>query len=279
MRLGQRRPHRRDDRSEPGLPQREDVGVSLDDDRAILLRDLRAGSVEAVEEVALAEELALGRVDVLRLQRVVVVELARLEAAHAAARVGEREDDPALEVVVAAAVREADREELLLRVALLPRAAGELAAAGRVADAELAADLLAEAARREVLARGRADVGVPQHTPVELGGALEQRAQPLVARALTLVLGRALLVLELDVEPPREHFDRVDEVDAVPLHEERDRVAALAAAEALERAARGRDREARRALLVEGTQPLVRAARLSQPHRLLDDAERFPSPP
>ena len=76
--------------------------------RAVLARDRLPSGVEPVEEIALAEQLALGRVDVLRLQRVVIVEFPRLEAADAAARVGEREDDAALEVVVAAAVREPD---------------------------------------------------------------------------------------------------------------------------------------------------------------------------
>ena len=108
--------------SEPGLPERDHVGVPLDDDGAILARDRLPCSVEPVEEIALAEQLALGRVDVLRLQRVVVVELPRLETTHPAARVGERKDDAALEVVVAAAVREPDREQLLLRIALLQRA-------------------------------------------------------------------------------------------------------------------------------------------------------------
>jgi hypothetical protein len=101
LRVGQRRPHRRDDRLEAGLPEREHVGVPLDDDGAVLLRDRAARAVEPVEERALAEELALGGVLVLRL--ILGGELARLEAEDAAARVGDREDDPPLEVVAAAA--------------------------------------------------------------------------------------------------------------------------------------------------------------------------------
>ena len=58
--LGQRRPHRRDDRLEPGLPQRDHVGVPLDDDRPLLLRDRRPRQVEPVEDRRLVEELALG---------------------------------------------------------------------------------------------------------------------------------------------------------------------------------------------------------------------------
>ena len=126
--LGQRRAHRRDDGLEARLPQREHVGVPLDDDRAVLLRDRLARGVEPVEQVALLEELALRRVHVLRRQRIVVVELARLEAAHRAARVREREDEPPREVVVAAAIDEPAGEQIFLREALLRARAGSASA-------------------------------------------------------------------------------------------------------------------------------------------------------
>ena len=113
--LGQRRAHRGDDRLEPRLPERDHVGVALDDDGAVLLRDRGPGEVEPVEDVALLEQLALGRVDVLALERVVVVELPRLEADHPAARVREREHQPRREVVVAALVGEARSAQLAPR--------------------------------------------------------------------------------------------------------------------------------------------------------------------
>ena len=147
-----------------GLPQREHVGVPLDDDRPVLARDRLPRRVEPVEEVALAEQLALRRVDVLRLQRIVVVELPRLEAAHAAARIGEREDDAPVEVVVAAAVGEPDRPQLIVRVALLQRTRGEPRPARGIAEPELAADLLAELAGGEILARAGAGLGFPEHS-------------------------------------------------------------------------------------------------------------------
>ena len=272
-RLGERRPHRRDDRCEAGLPQREHVGVPLDDDAPVLARDRLPRGVEPVEEVAFAEQLALGRVDVLRLQRIVVVELPRLEATDAAARVGEREDDAPVEVVVTAAVRKPDRAELVLGIALLQRAGPEPRPAGRVTEPKLTADLLAELTGGEVVARRSTRLRLPEHACVELGRPLEQRAQPLVAAALLLLLGRRLLVFELDPEPSREQLDRADEVEVLGLLDEGDRVAALATAEALERAAGGRDGEARRPLGVEGTEALVRAPRLAETDDVLDDRE------
>ena len=153
--------HRGDNRCEAGLAQREHVGVPLDDDPAVLARDRLPRGVEPVEEVTLPEQLALRRVDVLRLQRVVVVQLPRLEPPHAAARVGEREDDTPVEVVVAAAVGEPDRPQLVLRVALLQRSGREPRPTRRIAEPELAADLLAELTGGEVLARPGAGVGLP----------------------------------------------------------------------------------------------------------------------
>ena len=58
--LGERGAHRGHDGLVAGLPQSEDVGVALDHDRTLLFRDRRSRLVEPVEEVALAEELALG---------------------------------------------------------------------------------------------------------------------------------------------------------------------------------------------------------------------------
>ena len=78
------------------------------------------------------------------------MEPARLKAEHAAARVGEREDEPALEVVAAAPARQAGGLELLGRVSLLAGLAGEGRSADREPEPELAADLL-------VAARGRRD--------------------------------------------------------------------------------------------------------------------------
>ena len=83
----------------------------------------------------------------------------------------------------------------------------------------------------------------------------------------------SLLVLDLHAEALRKLLDRADEVERVELRDERDRVAALAASEALVRAACRRHREARRPLLMERAEPLVRAARLAQPHVVLDERQ------
>src|SRR5207302_3226893 len=113
-------------------------------------------------EIALPEELALRGVHVLGVQRVVVVELARLEANHSSAGVGQREEQSAREVVVAAPVGEAGRGELGRCEPLLPGLSRECLAARGEAEPVLAADLLAQAAAGQVVARERACGRVPE---------------------------------------------------------------------------------------------------------------------
>src|SRR4029079_19726062 len=110
--LRERRSHRGDRCAPAPLMESEHVGIPLHDDRLILLGDRCPSAVEAVDDLALAKELALGRIDVLRLDRVVVVKAQRSKTEHAAARVREREDEAAGVVVVATAVDEARSHEL-----------------------------------------------------------------------------------------------------------------------------------------------------------------------
>ena len=169
------------------LPQGDHVRVALDDERPVLLRHRTAREVEPVQDVRLVEELALGRVDVLAAQRIVLAQLARLEADDPAARVGERKHQPPLEVVRAAPGDEAGPGELLGREPLLARLLRERRARGREAEPELATDFLAQSPRREVLLNGLAGVG-PQGPLVERRRLVEQRVEPLLALALRIGL-------------------------------------------------------------------------------------------
>ena len=95
--LGQRGAHRADRLGDPGLAQRDHVGVALDEHEPPGARRRRAREVGAVDERALVEQLGLRRVEVLGL--VVGRQRPRAEAEHVALRVGEREHDPPAEAV------------------------------------------------------------------------------------------------------------------------------------------------------------------------------------
>src|SRR5207247_32510 len=138
------------------------------------------------------EELRLGRVDVLRPERIVLVQPARLEAEHASARVGQRKEEPALEIVVATLPRQTGRAQLLEREPLLERLPGQRVAAEREAEPELAAALLAQAAAGEVVARRRARLRVPEDPAVVDGRILEQLVQSLAPPAVGLLPLRRL---------------------------------------------------------------------------------------
>src|SRR5262249_48415266 len=120
------------------------------------------------------------------------------------------------------------------------------------AEAELAADLWAERTAFEIGARRCAIVAVPEAALVVRGGLLEQ-CELLIAGAAPRLLGRrGLFVLEGNPEALGEPLDRADEVDALGLLDERDHVAALAAAETVVEPVDRVHGEARCALLVEG---------------------------
>ena len=137
----------------------------------------------------------------------------RLEADHAAARVGEREQEPPLEVVVAACTRQARRAQLVGGEALLARLAREQAASGREAEPKLAADLLAQTAPGEVVACERACLRVPQRALVERRRLVEQLVQALAPLAAHVLAWPGLLVLDRDAEALAEPLDRAGEVE------------------------------------------------------------------
>src|SRR5262249_12475345 len=128
--------------------------------------------------------------------------------------------------------------------------------ARRVADPERAQRLLGEAAVGQVPARGRCLLRLPQVALVEAGRALQQLQQPLARLA---ALGRArVLVLDgqLDADALGQRLHRADEVQALGLLDELERVAPDPAAEAVVDALVSIHAERRRALLVERAQAL-----------------------
>ena len=195
---------------------------------------------------------------------------ARAEAQHASADVGEREHDAPAEAVVGASVllgalREPGRVELGL---------GEPAAPGReqhavprargVADAELAQNLLAQAATLQVLARAPRLGRFPQVALVVGRGPRQQLQQPLAAAAALDLARVLLLALQLDPVAFGQQLQGAFEVHPFGLLHEREDVAGGLAAEAVVDLLAGIDPERRRALLVERAQPLV-AARTGAP--------------
>src|SRR5262249_10321015 len=141
------------------------------------------------------------------------------------------------------------------------------------AEAALAADLLREAPAREVLPRRRALGAAPEHALVVRGRLLEQRLEAVTVLPFRLDGPACLLVLERDPEAVCQPPERAGEVEVLGLAHERDEVAALVAAEAVEELVDGVHGHARRPLLVKDAAPEVPRARLLQLRPGADDVE------
>ena len=190
--------------------------------------------------------------------------------------VADREDHALAEPVVhpAAALARAGQAHLEQLpgsdLALAGQLPGHLVpAARRPAELVLLDRLIGEAAAAEVRERRGAGLGLHQHGVVEGDRRLEDLAQARVVRVLALGP-----LVDLDAGATGQRLERLGERQAVTLHQEREDVTVLAAAEAVPRVAGGRHDEARGLLAVERAQSLEGRARLLQldglPHHIRD---------
>ena len=112
--------------------------------------------------------------------------------------------------------------------------AQRVVAVGRPSDRELPGGVAVEATAPQVAARDPG-VGRLEQTPVvEVDRGLH-RLRANVGVALALLRERRVVVAQRDVGPRREPLDRADEVEMLDFANERDRIAALFAAEAVAR--------------------------------------------
>ncbi len=270
---------------EAELGQRDHVHIALGHQAIAGLADRAAGLEQAVQLMALVEDRGLGRVQVLGLA---LVQHPAAKADAFALDVADREHDPVAKAVVAlgrpgflARARwrflGRDHESGLdqLRALVVGQHGGQEAPAlGRIAQAEGLGDLPRQAAALEVVLRA---LGLAQLLVVAGGHLVEQ----VVERGLLLaLLGGAGALLRaqvflrhLQAGLLRQVLDRLDEADAGVLHQEADRVAMLAAAEAMEELLGRADAEGGRFLAVEGAQPHEVGATLLELHIATDDLD------
>ena len=109
---------RGDRRVDAGQMHGHHIGIAFDDYRLAFLHNRRFGKVDAVQHLCFAVQLRVGRVDVFRVDRVILVQLARAEAERAAGRIADRPRHAAAEIVIDAALALAGQarvEDFLLR--------------------------------------------------------------------------------------------------------------------------------------------------------------------
>jgi hypothetical protein len=240
--------------------QRDLIEIALHHDRATAPADRLERRREAVECLALAEDRALGRVQVLGL--LLGGDGTPPEAQHTTAHVLDREEHAASQPVVVTATL-APRDEARLLADL--EGCGGLAQEGNggVPGVRGEADL-------EALRRIRVDAPLAQ---VGAAGAAGRRQRLLVVPedggvGLEDLLGDATACAarfrHLDAAVLRQAAHRLHEGQVLGLHQEGERVSSLLTAEAVEALAVRIDVERRGLLVVERAEPFVAPARTLQ---------------
>src|SRR2546425_606912 len=271
LRGGEGRAQRRDRLGEAVLVGHEAVHVALDQQRAVLRLDRGAREVGGVEQVALDVERRLGGVEVLGL---LVAEGSAAERDDATLEVADREEEAAAEAIVdtrptLARDREPCGDEGVVRDLLGPHEARERVPTLRgQPQAEAACHLGVDAALSQVLlcpvARGLSElvhVEAPRelHRPEEVLAAVVARGAALLGERHARLLG--------------EGAHRLGERELVLTHQEAKRVAADAAAEAVEDPLLLIDHEGGGLLRVERAEALPVLAGLLQIHKPIHDVD------
>ena len=270
--LGDRRAERRHGVGEAGLGERDHVHVALGDDHRAALADRCPGERQAVQQLALVEQRRVGGVQILGPR---LAERAAAEADDPAAPVVDREHHPVAEAVEArAAVLGLDQEARLDRAGLavalgLERALERGAVGRRIAEPE------AEDGRAVEPAFGQIGRGLGALRALQAPGQpARRRLVDRVEGAIDRRLGVAGAARRRQAGQLGEAGDRLAEVQALERHDEVDRVAVLAAAEAVIEALGLGDRERGRLFLVERAQAQVLAAAAREPDVARDDLDQ-----
>ena len=278
----ERRPARRDGRLDPGLVERDHVGVPLNDQTPAGFHDLALRAVERVEHLGLLVDRALGRVQVLR--PILGAHLARAERDRVAGEVVDREHHASAETVdqpaVLAARAQAGVGDLLLGKSFPLEVGHEsVPLREREADLEQLQGLFGEPSLlQEVGARVGCFRRALQRLVV-VSRSLAVRIHEARAAAVRGPVGVGkLLVMEIHTGHLREPLDRFHERQVLDLLDEPDGVAAFAAAEAVPEAFGGVQRERRRLLGVEGAQRLVEASGALHLHVFRSDVDQARAP-
>jgi len=247
----------------PRLVHRNHVGISLDHDCEIVLLDRFLGEKQAVQLAFLAVNLAFGRILVLR-NRLVCTQRATSESHHAAGNVMYGEHHPLPKTVEKRTVVPLDRksgrnQKLLLITGSQSRPAHSIAPGGTESEPEL---LDRRIGKSPLLP----EIG---HADTHPFGFMEQVIRKILRRptvhdehTLAVIvagdlLGRHLLLPHFDTVTLGHGFQRLGISHILVLHQERDGIAALAAAETLVNPLRGRYDERRGLLVVERTARLI----------------------
>ena len=241
---------RGDRRVDAGQMHGHHIGIAFDDYRLAFLHNRRFGKVDAVQHLCFAVQLRVGRVDVFRVDRVILVQLARAEAERTAGRIANRPCHAATEIVVYATLAltcESRVEHLLLGEAFAGKVPHQvIPSLGGIS----AAEPLAQLARGERLLGHQLGDEVFLRRLVGFEQACAFR---------TGVRGHVVgfVVMQFDMVFVGEQLHRVTKVDVLLMFNVAEHVTAETTAEAMPHAKRGTYGKTWRFLVMEGAQAYV----------------------
>ena len=249
------------------------VHVALDQDAAALPRNLRFREIDAQQVAALGIDLRFRRIDIFR--RIVGVQGASAEGDHTPADRMDGEHHPLAEFVREAAVLtlhdQAGRQQILRLITGGPRRIDERRLAGRrPAQAPLRDRRVLEAPVAVIGIAYVAAFAAFQLLCEEFGREFGGQQYALAALPARDLLGRFLLFLDLDVIFMRQIAQSLGIGEFLVLHQEADRRAGLAAAEAFENALGRRDVEGGGFLVVKGAAGHETGPAALQRHEITD---------
>ena len=270
--LRERRAHRRDDRLEPRVHEPHHVEVSLHQYHAFVATDRVARVRKIVEQLPLGKDLRFGGVQVFRLAR---PDQPSAEPHGVRVRVENREDQAIAEarprlLLLLAFHEQPDLEQALLGVPeTVEVRAHQAQFARRESEPEAIRGLARHAALRQILARRRAVVALPQHlAEPPRGGRVELPKR--LARIGTLAA--ALHLPHFDAGLLADVLHRLDERETEPLLHEGEHRSLFAAHEAGVPAL-GLHREVVVRALMERAGAAVHRPHFLEAHVLADDGD------
>ena len=252
------------------LRQRDHVHVALDHDQAFEPGVRLFRLPQAVQFAALVEQRGFRRVEVFR--RILGIDHASAERDDASASVVDREHQPVAELVVDVAAVLLRKQTGAFEQLHAPRIGAERVAqrgkpVRRIADAEAFDDAGVDAALVDVSLR----LVVLRELAAEEGVGRVQRGENVAGVAILVAL--AGIARHFQPGALGQFVDRVEEFEAVVVHQERDRGAVRAAAEAVVELLGRRHGERGRAFVVERTARGIFAALLLQRNARADDLD------
>ena len=246
---------------DPRQVARHNIRIALNHHELLLLSDLPARQIHAIENLRLLIDRSLRGVEILR-PRIILIEFAGTETDRRASQVTDRPDQPPPEPVINTALtfrEQAGLFELILREATVAHQPQQVIPPLRsVPHTELLSMFSAEPPARELLPRRLRLRGL-QLLAEKLLRNLVGIQKTLPAPHLLLARPRtAVLIMQRDTHTASQILDRLSKRRRIHLHQKRDDIPRLAATKTVEGTHLGAHMERRRALIMERTQTLIR---------------------